>query len=810
MAKIKHNNIIDTINEIWDDAKKRGVALLVNEDEIYSGRTIKVKKQELINLGMCEYLGLGLDERLKKGAIEYIEKYGLQFVVSRGYVTSKINIELEQTLSSIFHGNVIVASSTSLGHIGVIPSIIRDEDAIILDHQVHASIQHAVQMIKPRGVTVEMIRHSNLEMLELKICELKDRHSKIWYMIDGVYSMFGDFAPIKEIETLLNKYEQFYLYVDDAHGMSWTGKHGSGYVLSQISLHPQMVLSTTLGKGFGVGGGIFVFPEGEIFNKFKNFGGALFFSAPLIPPAIGAALASAKIHLTDEIYSMQKDLADKIKYCNELLSKTQLPLFSSNQSPIFFIGMGMPGVGYNMVKRLMNEGFFINLAVFPGVPVKNTGLRFTISRYLKKDDIKNLINAIEYHYPLALKEENSTQNEVRKAFKLPFVEEKHKVTNFSQPDDLRIHLEYSILNINKEEWNSLLGKNGSFDWDGLKFLEEIFLENKQLEFKWNFCYLIIKDSNNIPLLATFFTTSLWKEDMLAPPSVSIKIEEKRKTQPFYLTSTTISLGSFMTEGDHIYLNKNNPLWKSAFSFLLKAMEEQQEKVSASTIILRDFEDNEEEVKQYLVDRGFVKVNMPEVAVIENNVWENYDEYLSKLSLRARRHVKYDILKNEHFFSIEIVNNCSDKEVEYLYKLYQNVGARNFDVNIFEYPLELFKKMNSSPNWEFVIIRLKKEYEKREENLPIGVIFGYKGENFYSPLLVGIDYDFIKPYKIYKQTLFQMVKRGRDLGKEKVYLGFTATLEKKKLGATIIPKVAYVQATDNFNMELIGLISAEKQ
>src|SRR4028119_2244563 len=93
---------------------------------------------------------------------------------------------------------VLIAKNSTLAHIAVIPGVVRDEDAVILDHQVHWSVQNACQLLKPRGIHVDMIRHSNLHMLEEKIKEFGNKYDKIWYMADGVYSMYGDFAPLGE------------------------------------------------------------------------------------------------------------------------------------------------------------------------------------------------------------------------------------------------------------------------------------------------------------------------------------------------------------------------------------------------------------------------------------------------------------------------------------------------------------------------------------------------------------------------------------------------------------------------------------
>src|SRR5690606_28064654 len=138
------------------------------------------------------------------------------------------------------------------------------------------------------------------------------------------------------------------------------------------------------------------------YNKIKTFGGPLTFSAQLEPASVAAAIASADIHLSPEIYTLQQELLERINFFNAELDKTNLPLIKRNDSPVFYIGTGMPITGYNFVNRLMSEGFFVNLGIFPAVPIKNTGVRITVSRHNEKEEIKALVEAMAYHYPKAL------------------------------------------------------------------------------------------------------------------------------------------------------------------------------------------------------------------------------------------------------------------------------------------------------------------------------------------------------------------------------------------------------------------------
>jgi 7-keto-8-aminopelargonate synthetase-like enzyme/predicted N-acyltransferase len=800
MAKIKHNNFIDTVDEVLSGAKKEGVLHLYAEDKVLTGRTIQIKGKEMFHFGTTGYLGLEQDNRLKEAAIQAIHNYGTQFPLSKSYISHPLYSELESKIEKMYGIPPIITKNSTLGHLAVIPTLIRDEDAVIMDHQVHWSVQNACQLLKLRGIPVEMIRHSNLDMLEDKIKQLTSKCNKIWYMADGVYSMFGDYAPIPELLALTQKYAQLNLYFDDVHGMSWKGKNGTGFIFDAIKELPEnCIVVSTLSKTFGASGATVFCKNQKLRDKIKNFGGPLTFSAQLEPASVAAAIASADIHLSPEIKLRQKDLADKIGYFNQLLSQGNLPIISKNDSPVFFLGIGTPVTAYNFVHRLFKEGFFLNLGIYPAVPIKNTGIRITLSSHNQMQDIKTLTETMEYHFPKALEETNNSENKIRQAFGI----DSKKADNIleSKEKELFIEEKNTIQDIEKSEWNQYIGKQNIFDWEGLAYLEKTFSQNLDPTNQWDFYYYTIKDNKGSIVLMTFFTYGLWKDDMLATESVSIHLEEIRKTTPLYLTSRVLSMGSLFTEGKHCFINKEHPLTEKALKLLLDKLEEKYNILNADMLVLRDFgKDNI--YNKTIVDQGYFKIDMPESCVIENQSWQTYEEFTKTLSLRSRKHFNKEIEPYEKYYDVTVKDKLSKSEIVRAYQLYNNVKGNNYAINTFRYTQEIFENMNESPNWEFILLALKTV----AENPLVGVMFCYKNNNHtYVPELIGMDYKWAKEYELYRQLLFQTIKRANELQFQKIDFGVSASFEKRKLGARVIPKVAYVQTRDNYKMELMNTL-----
>ena len=800
MAKIKHHNFLNTVHEVFTDAKRAGVLHLYAGGSSFSGRTIRIGGKDMFHFGTTGYLGLEQDARLKEAAKEAIDKYGTQFPLSKSYISNPLYEALESTIGDMYGHPIVITKNSTLGHMGVIPSAVDDDDVIILDHQVHWSVQNAAKMLKTRSVPIEMIRHNNLEMLEDKIKKYQHSKSQIWYMADGIYSMYGDYAPVKELMALSEKYPQLHFYFDDVHGMSWTGRNGTGYVLDQLGDLPgNVLLFGTLSKTFGASGAVLACSNPEMYDKIKTFGGPLTFSAQLEPASVAAAMASALIHLSPEIYDLQQELRERIDYFNACLSTTELPLIDQNESPVFYIGTGMPKTGYNFVNRLMGESYYVNLGIFPAVPVKNTGVRITISRHNQKAEIKGLVEAMEHHFPLALEDTQTNSERVFHAFKL-----EHRAQSEPQVSgELTIEILDTIHQVDKAAWNRYMGGEGVYDWEGLHFLEKAFQGNAQKEHNWLFRYVMIKDSKDIPVLMTFLTLSLWKDDMLAQAQISASIEQERKEDPYHLTSMVLSLGCLFTEGEHLYLDKSHELSGAARDGLLELMEKMERQFGAKMTVLRDFGVNPA-WNEALYGHGFLRVQMPNSCTVELKGIDSMTMYIEQLSARNRRHFRKDIQPFLELTQSKIISNASALQIKELKRLFSEVQKRNLGLNTFSFPDKLFEQMNENDIWEFIVLT-----PKEKPNKILGVMFCYSNQKaVYVPSFVGMDYDLLESFSTYRQLLYRTIERAIALKLPKIDFGMTASFEKRKLGAMVHEKYAYLQTNDNFILEMIGVMEGQ--
>lgn len=801
---------LDAISTIVADLEARGIVLRTAEDSTLNGRTVRIDGRECVNFGSCSYFGLELDPRVRAEAIESVKKYGTQFSSSRSYLSAPPYRELEELLDRLFGGCTVITPNTTLAHLSGLPVLVDEDDAVVLDHQVHHTVRMAADLLRPHGVRIEVLPHTDMNRLEELIRELGRTHRSVWYLCDGVYSMHSDLAPMAELAELLNRYAHFRVYVDDAHGMGWCGPHGRGYALSMLPSHPRLVVTTSLNKCFAAGGGALILPDEETRRRINRIAGPMIFTGPLQPPMLGAAVASARIFLSPEIEVLQARLAQRIQLFNHRAEEHGLLLIGSREAPIRFVGLGWPGVAADMVGRLLARGFWTNLAAFPAVSPKRSGVRSTLTLHQELRDIRHVVDAMAEELPGVLERGATSLEEVRRLFKLaaPGTATPPRVS--ADPSGLHVQHETTIDALDDDEWDRLLGDRGTFSAAGLRLLEEVFRDGPEPENNWAWHYWIVRDGSRRPVLATFFTEALWKDDVLAPGRVSRRVEELRVGDPYFLTSRVLSMGSLLTEGDHLYLDRSLD-WRGAVTLLLSAVNEAAESSGIRQLVLRDLEPDDADLGRILRDRGFARLPARDSLVLELD-WNSDEEYLSRLKRSHRRFQRKEVLPWEDAYEVEVLGRHGRRPEEYewvrLYELYRNVLAQSFELNTFPLPPKLFRRMLERPEWELVTLRLKREREGRTKRVPDGFLAGYVGREHYVFLLAGLDYRLVRGQRLYRRVLRECLHRARAHGCRRLLLGMGSEQVKRSFGAERQKRSIYVRSDDAFAADVLAQIEAD--
>jgi 7-keto-8-aminopelargonate synthetase-like enzyme len=808
------------VGALHGDATRRGLFFQTADDTPLQGRRVCIGGREVVSFSSCSYLGLEFHPALIEGVQRAAARYGTQFSTSRGYLSAAPYRELEARLSRLFGGHALVTSTTSVGHQVALGALLTEQDAVVLDHQVHFSVQAAAQLARTQGATVEVVRHNHLERAVEVVRRLAATRSTVWFATDGVFSMYGDLAPLGLLRELLDVAPNVRLYVDDAHGMSWAGLHGRGSFLSRMPLHPRMVLATSLNKAFAAGGGCLVFPAAEERERVLLGGGPMVFSGPLQPPMLGAALASAALHLSPEIEARQAALRERTRLCNQLVRAHGLPLLVENESPIFFIPMGLPRIAMAVAERMLEDGFYVNVSAWPSVPMKRSGLRFSVTALHELDDIRAAFDAFARHVPAVLDQEQVSRHELDALFARAVPREALRGgpgaagvpgVSLRRAHQPAVHLERfeSIHEVDRALWDQAMGGVGACSWEAMALQEAVFSRGPR-EYRWAFRYLVVRDVGGDVVAVTFYTVALNKDDMLMRAAVSQAVEERRAADPYFLTSEVVMMGSGLSEGNHLALDRSGP-WQEAVLCILEEMGRHYDRADAAALLLRDLPGDDPEMDALMARCGLVKVPM----FASHNLalgWGDDEAWLAGLSRRKRRFVR-DIMDRSRAFSARVYGQpvgptLEGPALDHLYRLYRNVADSKRRLNVFPLPRWLLDEVQRSPAWELVTLSIDPARGGPADGRPVAFYGAHRHAGLYAPFFCGLDYRYIHSHGNYRCMLYQMVRRARALGMEALHLGMDAETEKSRFGAQSVPNCIYVQARDHDNAGVLREIVAE--
>ncbi|MGF6514071.1 8-amino-7-oxononanoate synthase [Pseudomonas sp. BT76 TE3572] len=345
----------------------------------------------------CSYLGLETHSVLIDAAHQAMETTGLHLSSSRSAMRPSYLPQLEELLAQIYSGSgVAVFTSTSSVHLGVLPLLgsgslsgypVKKRIHWLMDKTAHASMQVLRGILEQFG-PVSRVESTSQESMTtaLKVCT--DKGETPVLLIDGIGSMSG-LVPIAELSRQLES-AKGYLYVDDAHGISIVGRHGAGYAFAAVdhSLPANIILAGSLSKAFGGAGGFVVVSDPRDVEVIRTLANPLIFGHSIMVPMLAANVASAKIHLSEEIDMLQRRLWENVALLDSL-TDNQL-LNAGIQSPVRGAFFETEEAGLHAARTLRDQGMLLFPVFYPIIAKGKAMLRFAISADHSGKDIKLL------------------------------------------------------------------------------------------------------------------------------------------------------------------------------------------------------------------------------------------------------------------------------------------------------------------------------------------------------------------------------------------------------------------------------------
>lgn len=353
------------------ECKKAGIYPYYTPIESGQSTIVQIEGREVLMFGSNSYLGLSNDPRLKEAAMAAIEKYGTSCSGSRFLNgTLDIHVELEEKLARFVGKEDAVTYSTGMQvNLGVISCLGFRGGYVLLDAQDHASIIDGSRL---GFAKVLKFKHNDVQSLEEKLrsCEM-DAYKLI--VIDGVYSMEGDIAPLAEICDLCDRYNASVM-VDDAHSLGVLGECGRG-TANHFGLTDKVdLIMGTFSKSFGSLGG-FVAGDRDVLNYLKHNSRSLIFSASMPPANVAAASKALDIMLAEpERFDYLWELT---RYAHNAFRGAGFDI-GHTQSPIIPLFVRDTRKAMAMVRMALDEGVFVTPVIAPAVAQGDELIRFAL------------------------------------------------------------------------------------------------------------------------------------------------------------------------------------------------------------------------------------------------------------------------------------------------------------------------------------------------------------------------------------------------------------------------------------------------
>jgi len=374
--------------ELFHAAERAGVSPFFRELESPARPVVEMEGAPRIMLASNNYLGLTADERVVAGAREALERYGTGLTGSRLLNgTTPLHLELERELAEwLGDEQAIVFSTGHQANLGALGTVLGPGDTVVVDSGDHASLLDGAILSRAK---LRPFRHHRLDKLERALDRARGDGGGILVVVDGVFSMEGDVAPLVEIVELCQRFEAR-LMVDEAHAVGVLGARGTG-ASEALGVDDRVDLRMgTFSKSLASCGG-FVTGPSEVIEFLRVQSRAFLFTAAAVPASLGAALAALRIIRSAEGPPLMARLHDNARRLRRGLGELGFRVVEPSppshgeetdgagiETPIVPVLVGDDWKAALLWRALYDAGVFTNVAVHPAVPPGGALLRTSV------------------------------------------------------------------------------------------------------------------------------------------------------------------------------------------------------------------------------------------------------------------------------------------------------------------------------------------------------------------------------------------------------------------------------------------------
>lgn len=376
--------IREEIERLEREGLKRGLDKVVEGPQ---GPRVRINGREVILLCSNDYLGLSNDPSVREAAVKAIGRYGAGAGASR-LISGNMrpHMELEEKIASFKGADAaILFNSGYHANLGIITALADRTSEIFSDRLCHASIVDACVLSRAR---VSRFRNNDVDSLERLLKRSCSKRKLI--VTEGVFSMDGSVAPLKEMVPLLDRYGAL-LLLDDAHGTGALGESGRGTLELLNITHPSIIQMGTLGKAVG-SFGAYAAGERHVIGLLATKARPFIYSTAL-PPAV-AASAKRAIEIIEERPSLVRRLRENSSYMREGLKREGLDTLKS-ETQIIPVVIGGAKETMEASRGLFEKGVYLQGIRPPTVPAGTSRLRITVTSAHTREDLDFALDALK-------------------------------------------------------------------------------------------------------------------------------------------------------------------------------------------------------------------------------------------------------------------------------------------------------------------------------------------------------------------------------------------------------------------------------